>query len=160
MSELAHELADALHSEGEKTRAFFHALTPEQMQTQIYDDGLAWNTHDLLAHFVEVEGSIGGVIRRVNDGGEGVAADFNINRWNEKHTTEMSQLHEDAALLDEFARRRAANVEWVRTLDDTALERRGRHPALGETELKHMIKLIYIHLIGHQRDIKRKLQLS
>jgi len=41
-------------------------------------------------------------------GGEGVAADFNINRWNEKNTTEMSQQHDDAALLAEFAARRAA----------------------------------------------------
>lgn len=159
MSALAHELADALHSEGEKTLAFFKELTLPQMQAQIYDDGLAWTTHDLLAHFVEVEGSIGRVMRSVSEGGEGVAADFNINRWNEKNTTEMSQQHDDTALLAEFAARRAANVEWARSLSDEALERRGRHPALGETELKHMIKLMYIHLIGHQRDIKRKLQL-
>jgi len=160
MSALAHELADALHSEGDKTLAFFRQLTPQQMQAQIYEDGLAWNTHDLLAHFVEVEGSIGRVLRQVSEGGEGVAADFNINRWNARHTTEMSAAHDDAWLLEEFARRRAANVEWVSTLTDELLERRGRHPALGETELKHMVKLMYIHLIGHQRDIKRKLQLS
>ncbi|MBX3003078.1 MAG: DinB family protein [Anaerolineales bacterium] len=159
MSALAHELADALHSEGEKTLAFLRALSPEQMQTRIYEDGLAWTTHDLLAHFVEVEGSIGRVMQRVAAGGEGVPADFNINRWNASHTSEMSTQHDDAWLLDEFARRRAATVEWVRGLSDEALERRGRHPALGETEVKHMAKLMYIHLIGHQRDIKRALQL-
>ncbi|MCL4258374.1 MAG: DinB family protein [Anaerolineales bacterium] len=159
MSELAHELADALHSEGEKTLAFFRQLTPQQMQTRIYEDGLAWTTHNLLAHFVDVEGSLGRIIRRIAETGEGVPADFDINRWNARHTTEMSE-HEDAWLLEEFARRRSANVEWARSLSDDELERRGRHPALGETEIKHMLKLLYIHLLGHQRDIKRVLALS
>lgn len=156
MAELAHELADALQGEGEKTVAFFRQLTPEQMQTRIYEDGLAWTTHDLLAHFVEVEGSLGRIIRRIAETGEGVPADFDINRWNARHTTEMSA-REDAWLLEEFARRRAENAQWARGLSDEELERRGRHPALGETEIKHMLKLLYIHLLGHQRDIKRVL---
>ncbi|UYN90129.1 MAG: DinB family protein [Anaerolineales bacterium] len=160
MSELAHELADALHSEGEKTAAFFRGLTPEQMQTRIYEDGLAWSTHDLLAHFVEVEGSLGRIIRRIAETGEGVPADFNINRWNARHTTEMSEQHDDAWLIEEFARRRGENAHWARSLTDADLERRGRHPALGETEIKHMLKLLYIHLLGHQRDIKRTLKLA
>lgn len=160
MSDLAHELADALHSEGEKTVAFFRGLTPAQMQTRIYEDGLAWKTHDLLSHFVEVEGSLGRIIRRIAETGEGVPADFDINRWNARHTTEMSEQHDDAWLIEEFARRRAANAEWARSLSAEALERRGRHPALGETEIKHMLKLLYIHLLGHQRDIRRVLKLS
>lgn len=160
MSELAHELATSLHKEGEKTVAFFRQLSPEQMQTRIYEDGLAWSTHDLLAHFVEVEGSLGRIIRRIAETGEGVPADFDINRWNARHATEMSEQHDDAWLLDEFARRRGANAEWARSLSDEQLERRGRHPALGETEIKHMLKLLYIHLLGHQRDIKRALDLS
>lgn len=156
-AELIAELAASLDAEGQRTVEFWHGLTPEQLQTQVYTDGLAWKAHDLLAHFVEVEGSIIKIIRRIAEGGEGVPADFDINRWNARHTTEMSAKHDDAWLIDEFARRRAENVAWVRSLTPEQLERRGRHPALGETEIKHMLKLIYIHLQGHMRDIKRAL---
>lgn len=158
MSELNAELAEALEGEGAKTVEFFRGLTSVQMQTQVYADGLAWKTHDLLAHFVEVEGSILKIISRIAEGGEGVAADFDIDRWNAHHTTEMSQQNEDAALIEEFTRRRAATIAFVRGLTPAQLEIRGRHPALGETEVKHMIKLMYIHLQGHQRDIKRALK--
>lgn len=158
MTELNHELADSLQAEGAKTVEFFRSLSPEQLQTRIYTDGLAWKTHDLLAHFVEVEGSILRIISRIAGGGEGVAADFDINRWNARHTTEMSAQNNDAALIDEFAKRRAATVEYVRGLTPEQLETRGRHPALGVTEVKHMLKLMYVHLQGHQRDIKRVLK--
>jgi hypothetical protein len=158
VSELSNELAASLEAEGAKTVAFFGSLTPQQMQTRIYTDGLAWKTHDLLAHFVEVEGSILKIISRIAEGGEGVTADFNIDHWNARHTTEMSQQYDDAALIAEFATRRAATVAYVLGLQSEQLERRGRHPALGETEVKHMLKLMYVHLQGHMRDIKRALK--
>lgn len=158
MSEPHLELADALEAEGVKTLEFFRSLKPEHLSAQIYTDGLAWKTHDLLAHFVEVEGSILKIISRIAAGEEGVPADFDIDRWNARHTTEMSQQHDDAALIEEFAKRRAATVAFVRSLKPEQLELRGRHPALGVTEVKHMLKLMYIHLQGHQRDIKRALK--
>lgn len=158
MASLADELADALASEGEKTLAFFRNLSPDQFGVQVYADGAAWSVHNLLAHFVEVEGSISTLIRTIVDGGPGVAADFDIDRWNAKHTADLSR-KDDASLQTEFARRRAATVTMVRAFTDADLLKRGRHPALGLTEVKHMVKLMYIHLLGHQRDIKRALDL-
>lgn len=156
MPSLTNELADALESEGEKTHAFFRVLNPEQFSIQVYSDGPGWRVHDLLAHFVEVEGSISALIRSVVDGGAGVAADFDIDNWNASHTAALSDQDNDS-LLAEFTLRRAATVAMVRTFTDVDLEKRGRHPALGLTEVKHMVKLMYIHLLGHQRDIKRAL---
>jgi hypothetical protein len=112
--------------------------------------------HNLLAHFVEVEGSIRALIERIAQGGEGVAEDFSIDRWNARYTAEMSQ-HDDTYLLAEFARRRAATVAMARGLAAADLEKRGRHPFLGVTEIKHMLKLMYVHLLGHQRDIRKAL---
>lgn len=156
MSLLANELADALETEGEKTLAFFRALTPEQFTIQVYADGPAWKVHNLLAHFVDVEGHISALIRSIVDGGAGVDEGFDIDRWNAKHTADLSQ-QDDASLQTEFARLRAATVAMVRTFSDADLEKRGRHPALGITEVKNMVRLMYIHLQGHQRDIKRAL---
>jgi hypothetical protein len=112
---------------------------------------------NLLAHFTEVEGSISELIRSIVGGGSGVSEDFDIDRWNAKHTGEISQQDKDW-LLAEFVRRRRTTVEMVTTLTDADLEKRGRHPALGITEVKNMVKLMYIHILGHQRDIKRALK--
>jgi len=157
MTGLKEELADSLESEGLKTLEFFRALAPEQWHHQVYSDGPAWKAHDLLAHFVEVEGSIPRLIHSILDGGEGVVKGFDIDRWNARYTTEMSA-HDRDYLLAEFARRRVATVAMVRAMSPADLEKRGRHPALGITEIKHMLKLMYIHLQGHQRDIRRAIK--
>lgn len=156
-TDLAQELADSLESEGKKTLEFFQAMKPEQLDVEVYSDGPAWKVHNLLAHFTEVEGSIPRLIRRILEGDPGVPEDFDIDRWNARYTGEMS-LHDRDFLLAEFARRRAATVEMVRLLSAADLEKRGRHPFLGVTEVKHMVKLMYVHLQGHQRDIRRALK--
>ena len=155
--DLAQQLADTLEDEGRKTVEFFRALAPEQRNLQVYADGQAWKVHNVLAHFTEVEGSISKLIARIVGGGEGVSEDFDIDRWNAKHTAELST-QDQVTLLDEFTQRRAATVEMVRGLSDADLEKRGRHPALGDSQVKDMLRLMYLHLQGHQRDIKRALK--
>ena len=156
MSELAHKLANSLEREGAKTLAFFNELDAESWTVQIYSDGDAWTVHHLLAHFTEVEGSIRKLIARILEGEPGVPEDFDIDRWNARYTMEMSE-HDRDYLLAEFARRRAATVELARGLSDADLETSGRHPFLGPAQVKDMLKLMYVHLLGHQRDIRRAL---
>ncbi len=159
MPDRAQELANSLEREGKKTVAFFQVLQPEQFETQVYRDGPAWKVRNLLAHFVEVEGSIRRLVQSIVEGGIGVGEDFDIDRWNAGYSAEMS-LHDNDYLLAEFARRRAATVAMARGLTDADLEKRGRHPALGITEVKKMLRTMYIHVLGHQRDIRRALQLD
>ncbi len=154
MSELAQQLADSLEAEGAKTLEFFESLQAQDWSTQVYRDGPGWKVHDLLAHFTEVEGSMLRLIRRVAEGGQGVDPGFNIDQWNAEHTAELSHW-EQARLLAEFAQRRAATVAFARGLDETRLQRSGRHPALGEAQVSQMLRLMYLHLQGHQRDIRR-----
>ncbi|MCW5876880.1 MAG: DinB family protein [Anaerolineales bacterium] len=157
MSAAAQQLAESLEAEGRKTLEFFNELAPEDWAAQVYRDGPGWRVHDLLAHFVEVEGSMLRLIRRISEGGEGVAADFSIDQWNAEHTAALSGW-ERAALLAEFAERRAATAAFAGGLSAGQLAQRGRHPALGDAEVAQMLRLMYLHLQGHQRDIRRALK--
>jgi hypothetical protein len=157
MSSLINELAANLEREGQRTLEFWRGILPEQWGFEVYPDGPAWKVHNLLAHFTEVEGSISSLIAKITQGHPGVAEDFDIDRWNAQHTAELS-IHDPEYLIEQFATRRAATVEMVKSMKPEDLEKRGRHPALGLTEVKHMLKLMYIHLQGHQRDIKRALK--
>lgn len=61
------------------------------------------------------------------------------------------------ALLDEFARLRAANLVTLRAakLTDADLLRRGRHPALGEVTLENLLATWVAHDLNHIAQIAR-----
>jgi len=147
------KIADTLEREGQKTLAFFDDLSDDQWAVEVYSDGDRWTVHHLLAHFTEVEGSIPKLIKRIVGGDPGVAEDFDIDRWNARYTMELSA-HDRDYLLAEFKSRRSATVAMVRGFSEEDLEASGRHPFLGPAQVKDMLKLMYIHLMQHQRDIR------
>lgn len=61
------------------------------------------------------------------------------------------------ALLDEFARLRAANLEAVRGLGiaEADFGRRGRHPALGTVTLQNLLATWAVHDLGHLAQAAR-----
>jgi len=38
------------------------------------------------------------------------------------------------------------------------LEKQGRHPFLGVTTIREMVKMLYIHNLTHYRDMKKALK--
>lgn len=156
MSARARQIADTLENEGNKTLQFFDELEESNWRVQVYKEEGGWDVHTLLAHFTEVEGSIPRLIRHLLDGDPGVPRDFDIDRWNARYTIAMAAQDRES-LMAEFTRRRRATVELVRGLSDADLEVSGRHPFLGPSQVKDMLKLMYVHLQLHMRDIRRAL---
>ncbi|MFM8368833.1 MAG: DinB family protein, partial [Chloroflexota bacterium] len=62
-----------------------------------------------------------------------------------------------ADLLEQYKQVRADSVQWVSGLKDEELEIKGRHPFLGETVIREMVKMLYLHNQLHYRDVKRAL---
>ena len=62
-----------------------------------------------------------------------------------------------AMLLDEFARLRSENLNELRALDlqPEDLDRRGRHPALGEVTLSQLLATWAAHDLTHLHQISR-----
>jgi len=95
----------------------------------------------------------------IRHGGAGVTNDFVIDRYNasqQEKTRELSPLE----LLDQFKYARKDMVRWVSGLDEWDLEKTGRHPYLGNTSLREMIKMVYLHNQIHFRDVKKTLNHS
>jgi uncharacterized protein (TIGR03083 family) len=155
MSETA-ELASKLQVEGEKFSAFFGGLTDEQWKSEIYTEGSTWTIRSILSHLMTAERAFVKLFEDVRGGGQGVSEGFVIDRYNarqQEKTREMSP----AELLQAYRDVRAQMVAWVSRLSDAELERQGRHPFLGITTLREMIKMVYVHNQMHYRDIKRVL---
>lgn len=149
-------LAERLKTEGEKTAAFFAALTDDQWQMEVYAEDAVWTVRSVLAHFVSAERGLLSLFAAIRAGGLGASEDFSIDRYNARQQEQTRDLspHE---LLAQFIAVRAEMAEWVSRLSDGDLEKQGRHPFLGVTTLAEMIKMVYRHNQIHFRDLRRVL---
>ncbi len=150
-------VARRLEKEGAKNIEFFESLSPEDWQQSLYADGAQWTIHELFAHFVETEGSISKLVAAVAGGAAGVSEGFDIDQWNASKVAELKDKTR-AELLAEFKQLRAKTVAIVAGLQADDLEKEGRHPFLGVTSIAEMLKLMYLHLQLHTRDVKRALE--
>ncbi|MBI3159967.1 MAG: DinB family protein [Chloroflexi bacterium] len=156
MSDTPTELSDKLAREGQKSLEFFRAIPESNWTTRVYQDGARWDVQHVLIHLAETEEDIPRLMRSILSGGEGVAKGFDIDAYNsERVGSAQAATPED--WLARFAARRAETVAFVGGLTETDLQQRGRHPFLGETEIVEMIRLMYLHVQMHQRDVKRAL---
>ena len=80
--------------------------------------------------------------------------DFSIDRYNAAMQERTKELPPQE-LLEQYRQIRANTVAWVSGLQDGELELTGRHPFLGQTQLREMIKMLYIHNLTHYRDMKK-----
>ena len=156
MSEL-NELADKLRSEGEKFFALFAGLTDDQWQMQVYTEGETWTIRNVLSHFVTSERGLVRLFERIRLTGEGASDDFSIDRYNASQQERTKDLPPQE-LLEQYRAIRADSIAWTLSLDEVDLEKQGRHPYLGMTTLREMIKMLYLHNQIHYRDMKKVLK--
>lgn len=156
MSEIA-ELTEKLKTEGERMVAFFSELTDDQWVNEVYTEGITWSIRNVFSHFVTSERGLVKLFERIRATGEGASDDFSIDRYNASQQEKTKDL-EPAELLEQYKQVRTDSVQWVSGLKDEDLEIKGRHPFLGETVIREMIKMLYLHNQLHYRDVKRSLK--
>jgi hypothetical protein len=156
MSEL-NELADKLRSEGEKFYSLFAGLNDDQWQMEVYTEGETWMIRNVLSHFVTSERGLLKLFERIRQTGEGSSEDFSIDRYNAAQQQRTKDLSPQE-LLEEYKAIRSDSVAWTLSLEESELEKQGRHPFLGMTTLREMIKMLYLHNQLHYRDMKKVLK--
>lgn len=149
-------LAEQLIKQRESTSRFFTGLPDEIWTQELYTDGAQWTVHQVLAHVVDTEGSLLQLFQHITRSGGGVSADFDIDRYNASAVNKIST-HSRQQLLEMFDQRRSAMVDFVNGLAKEDLDKEGRHPFLGHTNLGEMIRLFYLHVNLHIRDIRKLL---
>jgi len=156
MSEI-NELAAKLRSEGEKFTALFAGLTDEQWQMDVYTEGETWKIRSVLAHFVTSERGLVKLFERIRTTGEGSPDDFSIDRYNEAQQRKTKDISAQK-LLEQYKEVRADSIAWTLSLTESDLEIQGRHPFIGMTSIREMIKMLYLHNQMHYRDMKKVLK--
>lgn len=156
MSEIT-ELAEKLKSEGEKFVAIFSGLRDDQWQSEVYTEGTTWTIRNMLSHFVTSERGLIKLFEQIRQGGAGAADDFSIDRYNAAMQARTKEATPQE-LLEQYKQVRANAIAWVSGLSESELEIMGRHPFLGMTSIREMIKMLYIHNLTHYRDMKKVLK--
>jgi hypothetical protein len=149
-------LASKLKSEGHKMSQFMAGLTDHERGTEVYTEGATWTVREVLAHLMSAERAFLKLFAQVRDGGPGVAEDFEIDRYNASQQKKSQGLSWQD-LLQTYTETREEMIRLVSGFSDEDLAKRGRHPFLGATTLREMIKMVYIHNQTHYRDIRRRL---
>jgi hypothetical protein len=156
MSEVT-ELAEKLKTEGDKFVSIFLNLTEQQWNQEVYTEGTTWTVRNILSHFVTSERGLIKLFEQIRQGGAGSPDDFSIDRYNAAMQERTREL-EPQELLEQYKQIRANSIAWVSGLKEDELEVTGRHPFLGQTVMREMIKMLYIHNLTHYRDMKKSLK--
>ena len=156
MSEIS-ELAEKLRSEGDKFVSIFGGLTDDQWDHEVYTEGATWTIRNVLSHFVTSERGMLKLFEQIRQGGAGAADDFSVDRYNAAMQERMKEATSQE-LLEQYKEVRAKAIAWVSGLNESELEITGRHPYLGQTVIREMIKMLYIHNLTHYRDMKKALK--
>ena len=151
------ELAEKLKTEGEKIIAVFSGFTAEQWQSEIYTEGSTWTVRNVLSHLVTSERGLLKLFEKIRQGDAGVPDDFSIDRYNSAMQARTQELTPQQ-LLEQYKAIRAESVAWTSGLSEDDLQKRGRHPFLGITTIREMIKMLCLHNLNHYRDMKKVLK--
>ena len=150
-------LAAKLQADGERLVSFLAGLTESEWSTEVYTEGTTWTVRSILAHLMTAERAFVRLFDQIRLGGTGVSDDFSIDRYNASQQ-EKTQDRGRMDLLEEYKTARRQMVGLVGGLSNQDLEKQGRHPFLGVTTLREMVKMIYIHNQTHYRDVRRALR--
>lgn len=151
------ELAEKLKSEGDKISSIFSGLAEEQWNREVYTEGATWTIRNILSHLVTSERGLLKLFEKIRQGGEGSPDDFSIDRYNAAMQERMREATPQE-LLEQYKEVRSNVIAWVSSLKEAELEITGRHPFLGQTMIRDMIKMLYIHNLDHYRDMKKALK--
>ena len=151
------DLAQKLEKEGAKTLSFFQGVAEDNWALPVYSDGAAWTVRQLFAHIVEAEAAIAVLVKGIIGGAAGVPKDFDIDGYNERHVRQV-ETHSIEELLKLFKERRAETVRMVAAFSEGDLKKRGRHPFLGEADVVEIVRLMYLHVQLHIRDVRKAIR--
>ncbi len=152
---MPHQLANSV-ALLERTPAALNALLRDlpEAWTHVNEGGSTWTVVDILGHLNHAERADwmprARVILRSGES-EPFAPFDRLAQFRESEGKTLPQL------LDEFAELRSANLSDLRALElsPSALELRGRHPALGAVTLSQLLATWAAHDLTHLHQISR-----
>jgi hypothetical protein len=155
-NELDH-IRKRLRVEGEKTIAFFDALSPTDWDQKIYTSGSGWRVREVLAHFISAERAYQRYLQDVLQGGVGAPDDLDIDQFNETDVATMEGLSPEQLLVT-YQLVRDETIRITELIEEDDLVKRAKHPWFESKEIGWFLKLLYRHNTMHRQDMLKSLK--
>jgi hypothetical protein len=126
-------------------------------ETAVFSESSAWQLIDLLRHVVDSEASMTGLMVRIRDGGEGVPADFDLDRWNARRVEKLQTKTRDDLLAD-MGQNRANLLSFMDSLAEADWAKQGRHGSGRIMSLAEICQIIADHERLHAQDFRAALE--
>jgi hypothetical protein len=143
----------------EDSIVFFRSLSPDELGTQVYQDGAQWTVQQVLAHFVTIERTMQWLFKDILAGGPGSPEDFDVERFNRSQPKKLDGLNLDE-LIAQFKSVREDTISIVDTMSDADFDREGRHAFHGHGKLERFIRWTYEHVQIHLDDIQNTIRMK
>lgn len=148
------DIVAALQKGMKETVAFFESLTAGQLDTRVYQDGAHWTARQVMAHFITIERSMHRLFKDILAGGPGSPDDFDVDRFNLSQTQKLDGL-DLQTLIAQFKIVRQETIAIVEDMDESDLDREGRHAFHGKGKLERFIRWAYEHARIHEDEIRK-----
>jgi uncharacterized protein (TIGR03083 family) len=113
-----------------------------------------WTIHELLTHLTTAESSFVPSLERMASGKGGVPDDFDPNRWNAGQLRRRAEAYQSPEQLRvELEGAHAAMLTLLDSLDQTALDQRGRLSSGVDGSTEDCFRLVASHKRAHTQDI-------
>ncbi len=126
----------------------------EQMWgTAVYADDASWSIADLLRHLTNAERGMTQLMELIRAGGEGVPADFDLARWNQRGIKKLA-VQTPADLLRAMRGNREKLNQFIQSIEAQDWEKKGRHANGRILTIEQICHLIADHEAAHLEDIR------
>lgn len=151
---MADRIVDKLTQERAATLALLNTITDERWTHAVSEE---WTVRDLLTHLLNAEEDHCKVIALAARGeGHRLPTEFDLDAHNSQRLSERGTLTRDE-LLAQLAAQRERTLALYHKMDSEQLESAVRHPALGETTIGKIFRIIGLHEKSHRREIEAAL---
>lgn len=120
---------------------------------QLYSDGAQWTIRQLAIHVMIADAGVTNIIKQIAIGENPVPADYDVNRYNARSVEKNAGVTIPQALAG-MEQSRAHLIAWLSDLDDTVLDKVGRHPLLQDLSLAQFLNVMALHENGHADDVE------
>jgi hypothetical protein len=129
----------------------------DRWDTQVYSDGAAWTVRQLLTHVAISDKGQANVVAAIAEGRDIVPPDFDLNRYNQRSVEKRADLTVEQA-REEMAASRQQLYTWLDTIDESTLDKQGRHASLQILSIEQiLVGMLAAHERNHADDIARVL---
>jgi len=159
MSNRKAAIVDVLDQTRQQLKALLDRLQPGDWETPIQEEDQRWTVRQIISHLAEAQRGMTAQITRINAGEDTVPPDFDLNRWN-KRVVEKAADKQPPELIAALDEGRNALKQVLDGLNDSDLDKRGRHGSLQIMSIEEIARLIGTHEADHTRIIVERLDSS